>query len=314
MFRPSILFTWVLALFGAAACTTSYEKPGTWVQVPGSGDGITIHTFESGALPVNAWYAHVDTDYPGIDVAVVVPRDPDGRASASDLARENGACLLVNGGYFRMDVTPTTHVGLLLSEGRLLNGPTTGVFRDGVRYEVARSAIGFGRDNRPSVGWVTSAGDSLVWLSTPVANVPGTPGAPPVDSLFRRWDVYDAVSGGPRLLTGGTMDIATEAEVFFGTSIPNIHPRTAAGITQEGDLILMVVDGRQSGSRGVSLEELAELMRSAGAVDAVNLDGGGSSTMISGDALVNLPTGGTFEREVASAIAVRCAGAGTSAP
>lgn len=282
--------------------------------MPGTSAGISVFEFESGTLPVNAWYALVETDNPGIDIAVVAPADTDGRASASDLARESRACLLVNGGYFRMDVTPTTHVGLLLSEGRLLSGPTTGVYRDGIRYDVARAAIGFAEDNRPMVGWVSSSGDSLVWLSSPIPNAPGIPAARPPDSLFASWSAHNAVSGGPRLLTAGALAIATQSEVFFGTSIPDIHPRTAAGITEEGDLILMVVDGRQSGSRGVSLEELAELMLSAGAVDAINLDGGGSSTMISEDALVNLPTGGRFEREVASAIAVRCVAAGTSAP
>lgn len=279
-----------------------------------TGDGVTIYEFESLALPVNAWYAFVQTDHPQVDIAVVAPADTDGRASASDLARETNACLLVNGGYFRMDVTPTTHVGLLLSEGRMLSRPTTGVVRDNIRYDVARSAIGFDVANRPVVGWVTLSGDSLVWLAEPIPNAPGSPGDIPADSAFARWVVHDAVSGGPRLLSAGKVDVSTDPEVFFGTGIPDIHPRTAAGVTEDGHLILMVVDGRQSGSRGVSLEELAELMLSAGAVDAINLDGGGSSTMISRDALVNLPTGGRFEREVASAIAVRCVAAGTSAP
>ncbi len=50
----------------------------------------------------------------------------------------------------------------------------------------------------------------------------------------------------------GIQDIATDEEVFFQTTIPDIHPRTAAGVDAEGRLLLLVVDGRQSASRGVS--------------------------------------------------------------
>ncbi|MFG2001028.1 phosphodiester glycosidase family protein [Spirillospora sp. NPDC048911] len=62
---------------------------------------------------------------------------------------------------------------------------------------------------------------------------------------------------------------------------PAAHPRTAAGFTADGrKMILLTVDGRQVDSRGVTLAELAALMREAGAHNAINLDGGGSSTML----------------------------------
>ena len=65
----------------------------------------------------------------------------------------------------------------------------------------------------------------------------------------------------------------------------------------------MVVDGRQVKSRGVNLEELAGLMRQVGAFEAMNLDGGGSSTLVVVNRLINRPTGGTFQRQVMSAVA-----------
>jgi len=68
----------------------------------------------------------------------------------------------------------------------------------------------------------------------------------------------------------------------------------------------MVVDGRQTVSRGVSLEELAQLMLDVGAVEALNLDGGGSSTLVVNGVLLNRPTGGVFQREVMSALATFC--------
>jgi exopolysaccharide biosynthesis protein len=72
------------------------------------------------------------------------------------------------------------------------------------------------------------------------------------------------------------------------------QPRTSAGISKSGDLILVTVDGRQPRySEGVTLAEEASLMRSLGAVSAMNLDGGGSTAMAVKGKLVNRPSDGT---------------------
>ena len=63
------------------------------------------------------------------------------------------------------------------------------------------------------------------------------------------------------------------------STTPDRHPRTAVGIGTEGDVVLVVVDGRNEKSAGVTLHELALIMKSLGCHDALNLDGGGSSTM-----------------------------------
>jgi exopolysaccharide biosynthesis protein len=88
------------------------------------------------------------------------------------------------------------------------------------------------------------------------------------------------------------------------------HPRTAAGVTVDGrTLILLVVDGRQPGySIGVTLPELADLMIGLGADDAINLDGGGSSTFVyrrpDGTLLTNQASGSTW-RPVGNHLGVR---------
>jgi exopolysaccharide biosynthesis protein len=117
------------------------------------------------------------------------------------------------------------------------------------------------------------------------------------------WKVRDAIGAGPALIINGEIRVTSDEEVFFGTSIPKIHPRTAVGYSEKGALILMVVDGRQERSRGVSLDELAILMYELDVVEAINLDGGGSSTLVVNNRLVNRPTGGITEREVMSVIA-----------
>ena len=92
--------------------------------------------------------------------------------------------------------------------------------------------------------------------------------------------------------------------MFFNTPVAGVQPRTAVGYTNDNNLILMVVDGRQVDSRGVYLEELAIMMLEFNCVEAINLDGGGSSTMVADSRLVNRPSGRTSQREVMSVIGV----------
>ena len=82
------------------------------------------------------------------------------------------------------------------------------------------------------------------------------------------------------------------------------NPRTLAGTTPEGNLLLVAVDGRQPGySVGASFEESALIMQALCAEEAVNLDGGGSTTLTISDELVNSPSDpGNVERPIGDAI------------
>ena len=91
------------------------------------------------------------------------------------------------------------------------------------------------------------------------------------------------------------------------------HPRTMAGTTPAGETLPVTVDGRQRGSAGLSLLEATALMAELGATDAVNLDGGGSTTFVTGGAVRNQPSDGG-ERRVVSALAVVPAGQATPLP
>ena len=77
-------------------------------------------------------------------------------------------------------------------------------------------------------------------------------------------------------------------------------------ITENREIIMLVVDGRQAASRGVDLDELAGILLDLGSVEAMNLDGGGSSTLVVDGVRLNRPVGKDSEREVASAVAVFC--------
>jgi hypothetical protein len=120
----------------------------------------------------------------------------------------------------------------------------------------------------------------------------------------RSWDnVVEAVGGGPCLLKNGQPSVDAAEENFKPSFSTTRHPRTAAGVTSAGELILVTVDGRQSISQGVSLAEMAALMKKLGAVDAINLDGGGSTTLSAKGVLINSPSDGA-ERPVADALLI----------
>lgn len=99
------------------------------------------------------------------------------------------------------------------------------------------------------------------------------------------------------------INIARDYEPYIGYTTP-LHPRTLIGITEDNQLVLMVIDGRQDHSTGVSGYQAAELMIEAGCVYAGHLDGGASSTMVINQEVVNQPSGGQ-ERDVAHCILIQ---------
>jgi exopolysaccharide biosynthesis protein len=69
--------------------------------------------------------------------------------------------------------------------------------------------------------------------------------------------------------------------MFSGKAKFDLHPRTAMGYTKDNHLIILVVEGRNTGvAEGASLVHLAEILQSIGCVEALNLDGGGSSCLL----------------------------------
>ncbi|MBQ5544434.1 MAG: phosphodiester glycosidase family protein, partial [Clostridia bacterium] len=99
--------------------------------------------------------------------------------------------------------------------------------------------------------------------------------------------VYNLLSFGPALVQNGKVTVSENDEV--GRAMAD-NPRTAIGIIDDLHYILVVSDGRTNESEGLSLYQLAQLMRQYGCMTAYNLDGGGSSTMVFNGQVVNNPT------------------------
>lgn len=113
------------------------------------------------------------------------------------------------------------------------------------------------------------------------------------------------IGGGPQLIKNGRVEITNAAEKILPSFVSDFHPRTAIAKLKSGQILLVTVDGRQPGvSAGMSLTMLADLLIEFGAVEAINLDGGGSTTMVIHNKLVNKPSDATGERPVSDAILV----------
>jgi exopolysaccharide biosynthesis protein len=114
------------------------------------------------------------------------------------------------------------------------------------------------------------------------------------------------IGGWPRILQDGAI-VADRSATLEGTISRNAearHARTAIGFSRDSStLILLAVDGGTT-SVGATLTELATLMRKLGAWQAMNFDGGGSTTMVIGDTVVNRPTDSTGERDVGNTLVI----------
>ena len=116
-------------------------------------------------------------------------------------------------------------------------------------------------------------------------------------------EIRTAVGGGPRLVREGRVSVENRGERFSDGFASTRHPRTGVGV-REGRVVMVTVDGRQPGySAGMTLEELARVFVELGCTEAMNLDGGGSTTMVVRSRVVNSPSGGV-ERAVANGLAL----------
>lgn len=175
--------------------------------------------------------------------------------------------------------------------------------------EVAIDAMGRAGDRAkgnlviPRGGFVVSAaGMQARWLAEAVQ-----PGASVnlKTALSEYWEgAGTAIGGGPRLLERGRIQITSTPERFQKDVAQGVAPRTAVGITSDGKILLVTVDGRAPNrSIGMTLVDLAELMKELGAVEAMNFDGGGSTTFVLEGKTLNQPSDGV-ERSVSNALLI----------
>jgi len=117
-------------------------------------------------------------------------------------------------------------------------------------------------------------------------------------SDMRDRKIANAVTFDPFLIVNG------EPTVKPGSYPGGLDPRTVIGQKQDGTIIFLVIDGRQIGSLGATLEECQNVMLSHGAYNAANLDGGASTEMIYNNKIINHPSSSAGPRYIPSAFII----------
>ena len=186
---------------------------------------------------------------------------------------------------------------------------------NGIEVIVRRGRIVSRRDQKgssliPADGYVISAsGSARDWamknLSSGVRVTLKLDLSPTETEMQTEWrQATSIVGGGPQLIKNGRVEITNAGEKILPTFVTDHHPRTAIAKLKSGRILLVAVDGRQAESIGMSLTMLADLLIEFDAVEAINLDGGGSTAMVIRNNLVNKPSDAAGERPVSDAILV----------
>jgi exopolysaccharide biosynthesis protein len=254
---------------------------GEWHHEPVA-EGITLHraAFNENLFAANQYLCVLEVA-PGVRFDIV-PSAEKTLARTSDIADNCGAIAAVNGSFFNMSA-PYGSVNYLRVDGQ----------------ELAPNAYDAYENDRPNGRSVRQEGA--------VATFNGAMYVLKSDDLAR-WEhdieAEDVVTAGPVLRVGGEDEPLVKND--FNT---RRNPRTAVGRRADGTVLLVVADGRNREAAGLSMRELQQVMAALGCVDAINLDGGGSTTMVVHGEVVNHPSDNrkfdpAGERPVANAVIV----------
>lgn len=242
-------------------------------------------------------------------------RDPQLQGSDDDLKTpkdvydECGAPIVINGGYFYTDGGKNYAASLAVSDGELLAPNINYASEDWVKiYYPTRGVFVQHNDGRTEAAWTYfSSKDKHYLYQEPAANswsadplgVPGSKDA-------TAFEAKTAIGAGPVLIKNGKIRNTGDEELFQKTEdvgYAKTNPRTAIGRTADGRIVLFVCEGREmtEGVAGYTTEEVAKILLDLGCVEALNLDGGGSTCMLVNGKETVKPSDGR-ERRVGSCV------------
>ena len=256
--------------------------------------------------PNKAYYLIAPLKDKSLDFSVAVGNGK--RFTPSEYYQENNSpFLVVNTTFF--EFVQNRNLNAIVNNGQLLAyniHNTAGKGKDTLTYRHSfAGAIGISKRRKADIAWLFTDSVAKFPLASQIA-VPHFKDSNAViqkaqlPGSFKKWKMQTAVAGGPVLIQHGQIQISNnEEQRFAGKQINDKHPRTAMGYTANGDLIVLVVEGRNPGiAEGANLTQLAQLMQQIGCVEALNLDGGGSSTMLVNGKETIKPSDKTGQRPV----------------
>jgi hypothetical protein len=240
-----------------------------------------------GGLPFTAMYASVNLRDRRLELTTQVGKGKR-YTPQQYYYLENEPHIVVNGTFFSFQTNQ--NLNLVMKEGQMLayNVPSLKSRQTDSFYYPTRSAIGFTRGRRPDIAWLfTDSAERWPYgfQERPIV-ARGKTSDPSFSDLrtidfWRWWKKYTAIGGGPVLVKDGAVLVTNKEEQMFVNGENDRHPRTAMGYTADKRLIILVIQGRFPGiAEGATLEEEAKILVDLGCVEALNLDGGGSSCML----------------------------------
>ncbi|MHB1050422.1 MAG: phosphodiester glycosidase family protein [Bacteroidota bacterium] len=254
--------------------------------------GVKIIQGERASPFLRVYYIDVDGNNPNI---AIHPYYSSSIKSIVPFAQSVGAIAAINGGFFGGSASYSA----VVYPDSVVQKNIGGVTRPAGAYTMTRSLFSMNIMRKYAVDWIYHFGNAtkdIYRFAIPTPNTQTTPAPAPVSSNGKSFDsILVGIGGAPTLVKNGQVHVTYDEEVMFGSGVglDNGDPRTAVGYTADDHVIMLVADGRGT-SVGVSLPELAQIMIDLGCVEAMNLDGGGSTQMgaktSGGYAVVNTPS------------------------
>lgn len=211
------------------------------------------------------------------------------RYTPSQYYEQEGKPLLVMNGTFFSFAT-NQNLNLVMKNDSMVayNQPSLQQKNTDSFYYPTRSAIGLTKGRRADVAWIftdTAQRWPYAFQERPVLAKGANPDPSFADlktlDQWKWWKMRTAIGGGPVLVKDGLIHITNEAEQMFVNGENDRHPRTAMGYNRKRQLLILVVQGRFPGiAEGATLAEEAKILADLGCVEALNLDGGGSSCVL----------------------------------
>lgn len=295
----------ILFITGCILMWTRLPAQLHWVQdsalQAGLPEGIRVYKNQGSpdGKPFIAWYAQIDYRNKNLKMGAdtVVGRRITPQKFYEKL---DSPLLVINGTFFSF--ATQQNLNAVMHRGRLLaynQHSLRGTREDSpYYYHPFRAALGISKNRKPDIAWLFTDSTrrypyAFQYPRPALKN--HNPGIkirevePKINHWFsgnrkkgihKNWKMQTAIGGGPVLVQDGQVRISSREERMFLNSEEVKHPRTAMGYTRD-HLIVLVIQGRFPGiAEGAGLSQVAIILQELGCMEAINLDGGGSSCML----------------------------------
>ncbi|HEY1022439.1 MAG TPA: phosphodiester glycosidase family protein [Flavisolibacter sp.] len=298
--KYTVLFFLLAAPFFSRAQLHWHKVDSLFGPLPPS---VQVYTTKDSldSAPFKAVYVMADLADATLDFTTDTTQDR--RLTPSQFYERNQAPLLVvNGTFFSFQTNG--NLNTVIRDGKLLSGNVhslPGRGKDTLTYRHPfGSALGISKNRKADVAWLYTdlSGKKAFATQSPLPAIKDSVPEPSLKEMvkktslitghngkaqpiFKKWKVQTAIGGGPVLVQNGSIRITNNEELkFAGKAIRDKHPRTAMGYTADHKLIILVIEGRNREAAGATLVQTAQLLKDLGCIEALNLDGGGSSCLL----------------------------------